>query len=307
MTDDSKYTRRLAEAIASETGGESKKETAIDQISFSEFLESSPPSKMVAVSHITTTKRVSGRHTIRVISTPAIKLYCENEHCNGIRVFRTDPNRGRPENDPRIEHVVYTCSNCMTTEKIFFLSLKFTAGKSNDGCAYKFGELPPFGPRIPSKLISLIRDDREDFVKGRNCESQGFGIGAYAYYRRIVERQKNVIFDKIISVAKRVSTDDKAIKALESAKKEKQFSKAVKLVKDGIPPTLFINGHNPLTLLHAALSEGLHSGKDGECLAAARDIRIVLTELADRLKQALRDEAELNAAVARLTKRKSKH
>jgi hypothetical protein len=71
-------------------------------------------------------------------------------------------------------------------------------------------------------------------------------------------------------------------------------------VKTGIPQVLLINGQNPLTLLHSALSQGIHAETDEECLELATSIRVVLSELADRLGSALKDHAELNAAVSRL-------
>jgi hypothetical protein len=67
---------------------------------------------------------------------------------------------------------------------------------------------------------------------------------------------------------------------------------------------LLIDGHNPLTLLHTALSEGLHAQSDEDCLEFASDIRVVMTELADRISQALKDEAELKSAISRLLSRK---
>ena len=70
-----------------------------------------------------------------------------------------------------------------------------------------------------------------------------------------------------------------------------------------MPQSLLIGGHyNPLTLLHKALSVGLHEQTDAYCLELAHDIRLVLGELAERLSSALKDEAELNEAVARLGK-----
>ena len=60
----------------------------------------------------------------------------------------------------------------------------------------------------------------------------------------------------------------------------------------------------PWAELHAALREGVHDHNDSECLELATDIRTVLFELAERLGQALKDEANLNAAVNRLTKEK---
>jgi hypothetical protein len=90
------------------------------------------------------------------------------------------------------------------------------------------------------------------------------------------------------------------VRILNLAIKETQFSKALESVKDALPQSLLINGHNPMTLLHSALSEGLHAQTDERCLEIAHAVRIVLGELADRLGQALKDEAELNTALSRL-------
>jgi len=55
-------------------------------------------------------------------------------------------------------------------------------------------------------------------------------------------------------------------------------------------------------LLHRALSERLHAQTDEQCLELATSIRVVLTDLVERLANALKDEAELNVAVNRLLK-----
>jgi hypothetical protein len=56
-------------------------------------------------------------------------------------------------------------------------------------------------------------------------------------------------------------------------------------------------------MLHTALSGGLHERPDAECLELAQDIRVVLYEMADKLGQAIREDAELKGAVSRLLKR----
>ena len=80
---------------------------------------------------------------------------------------------------------------------------------------------------------------------------------------------------------------------------------AVDGVKEAIPRVLYIKGHNPFTLLHGALSEGIHAASDGECLVAANDIRLILVELAERLNEALREQRELDAALSRLVNRRN--
>jgi hypothetical protein len=168
------------------------------------------------------------------------------------------------------------------------------------GTAYKYGELPPYGPPTPARLIRLFGRDREIFLKGRQCENHALGIGAFVYYRRVVESHKNQILDEVIRVSKKIGAPSEMLAALEAAKAEIQFSKALALVKNAIPQALLVNGHNPLMLLHSALSVGLHDQTDESCLALAHDVRVVLIELAERLAQALKDEAELNTAISRL-------
>ncbi len=90
------------------------------------------------------------------------------------------------------------------------------------------------------------------------------------------------------------------VQSLEAAAAEQQFSKSIELTKDAIPESLLIDAHNPLLLLHRALSVGLHNLPDEECLARARSIRVVLTELAERISQVLKDTAELKEAISHL-------
>jgi hypothetical protein len=135
--------------------------------------------------------------------------------------------------------------------------------------------------------------------------SQALGIGAFAYYRRVVENQKGRIVNQIESVASRLGASKEILSRFQKAASETQFSRAIDDVKDCIPQSLLIRGHNPLTLLHTALSEGIHAQSDAECLEIASSIRIVLTELAERISLALKDEAELTNAVSRLLHRQA--
>jgi len=120
-----------------------------------------------------------------------------------------------------------------------------------------------------------------------------------------VENQWRRFMEEITKVARRIGVQEATVNALQSAATETQFSKAVQTVKDAIPSVLLIDGHNPLTLLHKALSEGLHEESEEHCLELASSIRLVLTELADRIGQALKDHRELQDAVTRLLNRRA--
>jgi hypothetical protein len=116
----------------------------------------------------------------------------------------------------------------------------------------------------------------------------------------VVENQKNRLLDQIIRAAKRRNAGQDVIDTLTKAKDETQFSKAVENIKGALPNALRIKGHNPLTLLHNALSKGLHANSDEECLNLAHHIRVILGELAENLSQVLRDDREVDEAIDHL-------
>jgi hypothetical protein len=264
-------------------------------ISFQEFLESVPPTQWRSITDVWF--EIQGRTQL---SYPELKLHCATQDlCNRLSVFRMVGDGIPFYNKPVLNtYLTYRCSNCRKMEKSF--SLQVVKEDGNQGRCYKYGESPAFGPQTPPRLQRLLQADRALFMKGRRCESQGLGIGAFVYYRRVVENQKNQILDEIIKVSKKVGASAEILTSLERAKAEIQFSRAMETVKDAIPQALLINGANPLTLLHSALSVGVHAQSDEQCLVLAHDVRVVLVELAERLGQALKDEAELNTAVTRL-------
>lgn len=270
----------------------SDKETISKTFDLRAFFEDAPPCKMVCLQDVT----VSGGF----ISFPEIWYYCKREHCQGFRFFSPDDSSFHFSSENN-ETVKYTCNNCKGFGKmVSFMIIRKEDGSYN---GYKFGEFPPFGPHIPSKLLKMVSDDKETLLKGSRCENQGLGIGAFAYYRRVIVNQKNKIIDEVIKVARKIKVDPSMIKTLEDAKKIGEFSKSMEMVKDAMPRTLLIDEcHNPLTLLHNALSSRLHADTDEECLELAHSIRLVLTELAERMDQALKDQASLAQAVSRLMK-----
>ena len=112
--------------------------------------------------------------------------------------------------------------------------------------------------------LRMVGQDKDPFLKGRKAESLGMGIAAFAYYWRVVENQKSRFIGKIADVSRRIKAAPKAIEKLELAKTETRFTAAVELIGDAIPDALRIVGHNTLTLLHSALSEGLHERTDDD-------------------------------------------
>jgi hypothetical protein len=293
-----KETTRNLHVTTSETTA-NLPEPKYPEIPFKEFLESSPALHPVKATGLFTPDGRSFE-----LNAPALTLECEHDSCRGPRFFAYKDKTGglyRGNNQERNEvFLEYICRNCKTTLKSFsFLVFELYHGGS--GIVVKLGEWPPFGPKTPSRLLRLLDSDRDLFLRGRRAECHGLGIGAFTYYRRVVENQKNRLIDEIIKVVNKVEpSPDSIVADLTQAKETFQFSQAMSDVKLAVPQVLLINGHNPLTLLHSVLSAGIHDKSDDECIEIAKNVRLVLVGLAERLGQALSEHRELNDAVTNL-------
>ena len=274
-------------------------------LTFAEFLESTPPNLLVCISDLAELEN-AGRHISGYgrINTPKLELHCPHDSCARVMNFRCveisrDGERLTPD-EVSYFYIFYQCSNCRQEQTVFSLIAVVHKNGGPQGECCKLGEIPPYGPHVSSKLIELLRPDRDLFLQGRRCENQGFGIGAFAYYRRVVENQKNRILERILKVAKKIGTTPDTIDELNAAIKETQFKKALGMAKDVIPEKLFINDQNPILALHHALSVGVHNFSDEQCLALARDVRILLGDLSERMAFVIKDDAEVGRALSSL-------
>lgn len=264
--------------------------------SFADFLANAPPgNEYEGQDAFEYSDPLQAHH----ISQPIIRFYCDAE-CRSVMNFesiRSDSVKGGFQ-----RFITYTCKHC--DQYAVFFALMGACGKDGVGHIAKIGQYPPFGPSLPAKLQRLIQPDREMFLQGYRAETMNLGVGAFAYYRRVVEKQKDRLFSEMIKVAKGLNYSEDDIATLEKAKGNWSFQQSVANFKDAIPDAFKIHGHNPLTLLHNALSEGVHALSDTECLQRAQDARTVLVALAERLSALSAEQKELNDSVARLVIKK---
>lgn len=239
-----------------------------------------------------------------ILSKPILELYCDNHTCQRQMLAQCKESTSylQTEGECKSEFLTYACRNCGTRLKLFAISVVRTKGVK--GTAIKLGEWPPFSPHVPSKMMSVLGGDWGVFVQGRRSEALGMGIGAFAYYRRVVERRKDDLIAEIIKVAEKVKAPPDVLDSLRGAAKDTQFKKALETVK--VPESLLVDGHNPLMLLHGAISEGLHAESDKECLEYAQAIRHVLVELVQRIDSALKSHAELKESLQKLLEKQAK-
>jgi hypothetical protein len=298
----------------------SEPEQQDEPVSFETLLLSPPNSKWTRVEATLTGRRERGEHGgfFFDLQQTEIKILCPEETCNGQRFFEPHGQTTLSDNDTsvQVKTLAYMCRNCRKSVKLFALGFVMnkppavlTTGGGSPGArplalptwrAVKVGEVPEFTIPTPTKLTTLLGAHRQLFLKGRQCEIHNQGIGAFAYYRRIVELCKNELLNSIIAIARNEGGGDPLIADLEAAKGETQFAKAVASIKHALPNSLFLDGHNPLTLLHSCLSKGIHELSDDECLTRATAVREVLANLAVRVAELKKDQSALRDALSKI-------
>ncbi len=276
-------------------------EPLVEFITFQTFLEEYPIGTIQKVSEYYINDHSALQCYQFPKCTPTLRLYCDE--CKGTRNFKGKwiHSSYLDSNHEVDDFLVYQCRDCGIYKKHFCLYSNAGDGEGN-GVVLKVGEYPELYIKLPSNLSKLLGDDYNYFIKGLKCEKQGLGVGAYSYYRRLVENQKDRLLGEIVKVSKKLSAKPEIIQTLERAISETQFSKAMDMVKESLPESLLVDGHNPFKLLYKSLSIGIHNMPDEECLKIAHNIRMVLIDLSERIKIALGEKRDLRSAVTSLLK-----
>jgi hypothetical protein len=169
----------------------------------------------------------------------------------------------------------------------------------------KIGQEPPW-EITPDRTLEKVLGSRSVYYKrGLVCESQSYGIGAFAYYRRIIEE---IIDDLLAGVANLIAGKERDVylEALKKVKKTTITQEKIDLVKDLLPPILRPDGMNPLSTLHSVLSEGLHEQTDERCIELAMAVREALVFLVNQVTLTQTSAANFTESMRKILERKKK-
>lgn len=268
----------------------------IEQKSLVDLLKATAPGGPYAVADFT----FIDQNNQWSLNQPSLQMYCYSDSCLGYRFFDlTSSSHTQPSTTVQYIFMTYKCRNCRKSPKTFALRA-MSIDSNSPSIVVKMGEFPFYGSQISAKLLSIIGTDKEIFLQGNRAENSGFGMGAFSYYKKVVENQKGKIIKEIAKIARQLGADEQTLLKFEKAETEPQFGQAISEIRSLIPQTLLIHGQNPLNLLHSALSEGVQAQTESEYLEISASVRVILTELAERISFALQDNGELSSAVNRL-------
>lgn len=176
-----------------------------------------------------------------------------------------------------LAHLIYQCTSCHSVKQ-YHVALVHDK-------LIKYGEYPPAEISVDSQLSKAFGPYLSYYRQGLMCERHGFGIAAMVYYRRVVE---GTIADILVSMKNAIG--DEAERAtfeqlLDSIAKARMRDR-IAAVRDALPPSLLLGGHNPLEILYRSLGSDIHQQDDDTCLAFAGATREALTFMIRQIDQA---------------------
>jgi len=216
---------------------------------------------------------------------PKVPINMKCSVCDSMQTFNMINNYSElfhhnnyPANNTLIR-LDYLCQSC----KSFHRQFNIYINEALDAVC-KVGQFPEWEIKLDKNLEKTLGKHSSTFRKGLVCEAQGYGIGAFAYYRRITEQIIDELLDSINDLIDEENKEKFKV-ALEQTKTTRVTQEKIDLVKDLLPSILRPNNMNPLGILHSKLSEGLHAETDENCLEIAAHVREILTFLVNQVIQ----------------------
>jgi hypothetical protein len=133
----------------------------------------------------------------------------------------------------------YRCASCNKFLRHFLIKID----REKD-YVMKVGQEPSWDISLDAALEQALGTRAGYYRNALVCESQSYGIGAFAYYRRIVEEIIDELLDDIPALMAGEERD-RYLEALEQAKNTTVTKDKIDLVKDKLPAVLRPGGQKP--------------------------------------------------------------
>ena len=161
----------------------------------------------------------------------------------------------------------------------------------------KFGQLPKMKLAANRDLSTFLKDDLGNYEKALACLSHEFGVGAFAYFRRIVEKNIIRLVDLLQEDIRISGVETEVTAELAKLRKRSPMKHKIEIANRALPDYLKPHGKNPLGRLYSVLSEGIHNLSEEACLAKANAISNCLEYLVSELASRNQLRAQFNRTV----------
>ncbi len=203
--------------------------------------------------------------------------------------------------------MAYRCTHCGKAELRVWYILIPTRRKEPDGSVgpilaitlRKLGQWPPQSIEPDREVEKELKGSTLDFFKkGLTSLAHGFGLGALAYFRRVVEDATGQVIDMFADSAA-ADGNSEAARTIRVAKESGRTEDRLKLASEALPEGLRPGGANPLAVLYGHYSRGIHGLSDEQCLEVARELHFTLEYIFKNWRLQMQEAAKFKATVQR--------
>lgn len=212
------------------------------------------------------------------------RSYREDHNAEDVPEY-FDEKTGKLE---QISEVAACCQSCGAI--ISFLIRRFSDKPWSERASgltiylQKVGQFPAFDIQPDKEIQKYLTDeDLDAFKKGLINLSISYGIGAFAYFRRVVENELRRIVKDISELD--FDGAEEVKQALATYEINHQMSNLISAAIKHLPASLKINGENPLQLLYQQLSVGIHTLTEEQCLEKAESIKVLFTFMIKKVNE----------------------
>jgi hypothetical protein len=171
-----------------------------------------------------------------------------------------------------ISNIHFKCGDCETQELLFIVRA-FDKGDASVGFAEKIGQYPPWRIAPSADITRFLGDQTDDlYRKALVSLSQGYGLGALAYLRRVVEDSARALVNLLAAFTEQEGGPPKAVTELRTLAEGKEIETMLKRAADLFPSHLRPGNTNPLATIYDAASIAIHREDDSTCAKKANAI-----------------------------------
>jgi len=194
-----------------------------------------------------------------------LKMYCDHDECNHETLWGCGPSDQTYYFAHGFGHIAYLCRNCGFNSAHY--SVHWIEDQDGVATFCKVGQYPALSIEPPPILgKALGAEDSALYKKALINGNSGFGIGALAYFRRVIENKVNLLLDMVAEAAKLVSFETEELLRITEIKASHHVDTKIEYASKILPANLRPGGHNPLNKLYAVASAGIHGKSDDQCL-----------------------------------------
>jgi hypothetical protein len=128
-------------------------------------------------------------------------------------------------------------------------------------------------PFVEDDLRKQLGASTQFYYKALQNLNMSYGIGACAYFRRMIESYINPLLQMLHEYKKDGGAPAEELEEIQKVLKSHAFSSKTEYAAQICPDALIVGGTNPLRKIHDLLSHNIHSGTDAEATEIALKLR----------------------------------